>query len=328
MTKTVSTTLSAEDFFASKGIPFQRNVPLKTQSTWKIGGPADFLVEPSSWEQVRKIFKYACENRIPAVVIGKGSNFLFDDAGLRGVVIKIGRKLSTFSINGTKVRAEGGIAICRLARAAGLAGLTGLEHTIGIPGTLGGLIVMNGGSQRKSIGDIIRWVKTINRAGNEHTLPREECDFSYRHSVFEDRDVIVVEAEMELGFGAPKVIWSQMLSILRERRAKFPLTLPNCGSVFKSTQELYNAIGPPGKVIEDLGLKGLSVGEAAVSERHANFIVNLGAARSEDVLQLIHCIRDRVYRATGVWMQCEVQYVSVESSGHASQDTKSWPRHI
>lgn len=297
-------------FTDQDGIMICKHEPLSKHSTWRIGGPADLLIEPSNCVQLSKIFRFAEEKNVPSLVIGKGSNLLFDDAGFRGIVIKIGRKLSDFSIDGIIVRAEAGIAICKLARATGLAGLTGLEHTVGIPGTLGGLVTMNGGSQRKSIGDVIRWVEVMDHYGNTYRVSREKCNFSYRHSAFQSTDLVVVEAQMELGYGDPDAIRSEMLTILRNRRAKFPRKFPNCGSVFASTPEMYKAIGPPGKVIEEAGLKGLRVGNAEVSRKHANFIVNTGNAKASDVRELIYQVRVAVHSRTGTWMESEVRYVS------------------
>jgi len=289
------------------------NEPLRNHCTWRIGGPADFLVEPSSWEQVALVLQYSSENGIPAVVIGKGSNLLFDDRGLRGVVIKIGRKLSRLAIAGTIVQAQGGISAPRLARAVGLAGLSGLEHIVGIPGTLGGLVFMNGGSLRRAIGDTIVEVRTMDRQGNTQTLGRQECRFAYRHSRFQEESCIIMEATMALARGRRDAIAAEMLEILRERRRKFPMTLPNCGSVFTNDPQVCASLGPPGKIIESAGLKGAFVGDAVVSERHANFIVNRANAKAEDVLSLIELVRERVIRQTGETLECEVRFV--ESTG-------------
>ncbi len=304
-----ATQATIQDYLRSQGIPFRRDVGLNTCCTWRIGGPADFLVEPSCWEQVAVVLQYTRENGVPAIVIGKGSNLLFDDAGLRGVVIKIGRKLSRFSVVGTTIQAESGISASRLARAAGQAGLSGLEHIIGIPGTLGGLVFMNGGSQRKCIGDAIVEVKTMDQQGDIRVSRRDECEFAYRRSRFQDEHCIIMDATMKLVPGLQERIMADMLQLLRERRKKFPLTLPNCGSVFKSDPQSYGAFGPPGKIIESIGLKGMSVGDAAVSERHANFIVNRANAKAQDVLSLIDLIRQQVVRQVGLALECEVQFV-------------------
>jgi UDP-N-acetylmuramate dehydrogenase len=297
-----------------------RNELLSRHCTWRIGGPADVLVEPRNLEQLSRLRRYIDDNNIASVVIGDGSNLLFDDAGFRGVVVKIGRSLSAFSIDGRMVRAEAGVAVPRLARVVGLAGLTGIEHTIGIPGTLGGLIVMNGGSQRKGIGEVVMTVEAMDCRGEIRSKGRDECGFSYRRSVFQESDWVVVRAELELQYGDASAIQAEMLEVLRERRIKFPRHLPNCGSVFVSCGRLYERFGPPGKVIEDAGLKGLWVGEAEVSSKHANFIVNRGNATAADVRELIRRIRKKVHDNTNLWMSCEVKYVCCDGSVRAAHE--------
>ncbi len=283
--------------------------PLREHTTWRIGGPADMLVEPRNVEQLSTLRRYIDDCGCASIVIGDGSNLLFDDAGFRGVVIKVGRWLSAFGIDARRVWGQAGVAVPRLARAVGLMGLTGIEHTIGIPGTLGGLIVMNGGSRRKAIGEVIRTVEVMNCRGEIRSMGRDECDFSYRHSLFQDSNWVVVKAELELEYGDAGIIRRGMLEILRERRRKFPRHLPNCGSVFAGSARLYNRFGPPGKVIEDAGLKGLTVGGAQVSSLHANFIINHDGATSGDILRLIKQVRVAVYDRTEIWMECEVKYV-------------------
>ena len=307
----ISSALSA--FLREQGMAPLEHEPLRKHCTWRIGGPADLLVEPSSWEQVALVLQYAHEHGIPAVVIGKGSNLLFDDSGLRGIVVKIGRKLSGLAITGTVVGAQSGISASRLARAVGRAGLGGLEHIVGIPGTLGGLVFMNGGSLRHAIGDVIVEVRTMDRQGNVQTLSRPECRFAYRDSRFQKESCVIMGATLALVPGQRDSIAAAMLADLRERRRKFPLTLPNCGSVFKSNPQTCVSLGPTGKIIESVGLKGACVGDAVVSLRHANFIVNRANARAEDVLALIALVRERVVRQTGLTLECEVQFV--ESTG-------------
>ncbi|UCD51451.1 MAG: UDP-N-acetylmuramate dehydrogenase [Phycisphaerales bacterium] len=283
--------------------------PLRRHSTWRIGGPADSLLEPASWAQVGALLRCADEHGIPVLIIGKGSNLLFADAGVRGVVIKIGRSLAGLSISGTTVRAEVGISASRLARTAGLAGLTGLEHIVGIPGTLGGLVVMNGGSLRRAIGEVIVEVKTMDRRGTPAVWRREDCEFAYRQSRFQRDDCVITEVILELAPGPCTEIMSEMRAVLRERRRRFPLTLPSCGSVFKRNAELTQSVGPPGAVIEGLGFKGRRVGDAVVNSRHANFIVNVGAARARDVLELVGIIRQAVQDRFGHTLACEAKYV-------------------
>jgi UDP-N-acetylmuramate dehydrogenase len=284
--------------------------PLAAHTSWRIGGPADLMVEPASIAHVAAAIAFARRRSLPLLVIGQGTNLLFDDAGMRGVVLRLGDNLARIEISDNRITAEAGAWVPGLARRAMQAGLAGLEHTIGIPGTLGGLVLMNGGSQRRGIGDNVRRVWVIDREGREKVLSRADCQFSYRHSALQGTGAVVVKAELECERNAPRLIRRAMLEDLRERRRKFPRKEPNCGSVFLSTSAMHASVGPPGKIIEEAGLKGARVGQAEVSERHANFIVNLGGATSSDVLRLIAHIRRVVFERIGFELCCEVRYVN------------------
>lgn len=283
---------------------------LAEHNSWKIGGPADLLVKPENADQVASVVRFANHHRIPLVVIGEGTNLLFDDAGLRGIVLKLGHNFSHVAVRGNNITAEAGAWVPGLARRAMLAGLTGLEHTIGIPGTIGGLVLMNGGSQRRGIGDNVRRVWVVDRAGEQVELSREECSFSYRQSALQGTGAVVVKVELECERKQSQQIRRLMLDDLRERRCKFPRKEPNCGSVFLSTNKMHASVGPPGKIIEDAGLKGMRIGNAEVSRQHANFIVNRNGATSQDVLSLIAHIRKVVHEKIGFELCCEVRYVS------------------
>ncbi len=285
------------------------NAPLAHYSSWRIGGPADLLVEPRTVEQVATLIAAARLRGIPLVVIGQGSNLLFDDAGLRGVVLRLGAKFSRVDICGTQIFAEAGVWVPRLARRSMQAGLAGLEHAIGIPGTLGGLILMNGGSHRRGIGELVRRVQVVDREGVVAVLDQEACRFSYRHSALQGTGAVVVGVELDCPAGERGLIRRRMLVDLRERRGKFPRKQPNCGSVFLSTAEMHATVGPPGRIIEEAGLKGVRLGGAEVSPRHANFIVNCGGATSRDVLALIEHVRQVVRARIGFDLRCEVRYV-------------------
>jgi UDP-N-acetylmuramate dehydrogenase len=250
------------------------------------------------------------EWRVPVVVIGHGTNLLFDDEGVRGVVVKIGKLMSRCDVEATRVTAEAGAWVPQVARAAAKAGLTGLEHTIGIPGTLGGLVAMNGGSQRQSIGDVVETVHALDQQGRLCRLTGRDCRFSYRSSVFQELPWVVAKVEMRCDPGNGREIRREMLAVLRDRNKKFPRKEPNCGSVFAGDPRMYDRFGPPGRVIEEAGLKGYRIGDAQVSPHHANFIVNVGRATSRDVLDLIRFVRETVHRRTGIRMRCEVRYVN------------------
>lgn len=292
--------------------PYSLDEPLAQHCTWKIGGPADLLVAPERIEQIQRVVAFTHQQGIPLVVIGQGSNLLFADAGLRGVVLKLGRNFSRLQIDGRRIQAESGVWVPQLARLAARAGLTGLEHTIGIPGTVGGLVLMNGGSQRQAIGSCVRRVDVLERDGTAASLTPAECHFAYRHSALQARGAVVLGLELECQPGDLSSIRAEMLKDLRERRRKFPRKEPNCGSVFLSTSEMHATVGPPGKIIEEAGLKGTRIGAAEVSARHANFIVNRGGAKAVDVLALIAHIRQIIAARIGFDLGCEVRYVSAE----------------
>lgn len=287
------------------------DVPLREYSRWKIGGNADLFVEPGNVQQVQTLRSVLYKYNIPHVIIGDGSNLLFDDEGVRGVVVKIGRELSRFEISGEFIDAEAGVFVPKLVRFSGQHGFVGLEHAIGIPGTLGGLILMNGGSMQKGIGSHIERVRTVDIKGEIVEYSHDDCKFAYRYSAFQEADVVIIEARLKCKNDSDvHAIRREMLDILRSRRRKFPLKQPNCGSVFLSNPDMYETVGPPGKIIEECGIKGLCIGDAMIPHIHANFIVNLGNARSLDILKIISTVRNTVYSRTGFLLMCEARYVT------------------
>lgn len=283
--------------------------PLARHARWRVGGPADILVEPGSPDELGRLLRWTHEHHHPVLVIGDGANLLFADAGVRGIVLKIGGRLGRLAIISRRVRAGAGIWVPRLAHRVGAAGLSGIEHTVGIPGTLGGLVVMNGGSQRKGIGSHVVSVRCFDQAGNALELGAKACAFAYRRSSLQDAGLVVSEVDLVLEPGEPRHIRREMIAIMASRRRRFPLKLPNCGSVFLSDPAMYAVVGPPGQVIEAAGLKGLRRGGAEVAQAHANFIVNRGGATAADILWLINEVRKTVQARTNYWLDCEVRYV-------------------
>jgi len=261
--------------------------------------------------QLIDIRKILSNEEIPCLIIGNTTNLLFTDEDINAVVIHIGSLFSDVKIDGDKITAQAGLWVPRLARRAMQAGLTGLEHTCGIPGTLGGLVVMNGGSQRKGIGESITYVKTIDKEGNDKLYNAEECEFCYRGSIFQRLDETIVEVGLELIRAKNKnAVRAEMLKILRARNKKFPRKLPNCGSVFVSNPLMYEKFGSPGRIIEECGLKGLICGGAQISPVHSNFIVNNGGATTRDILSLVDKIKVIVFERTGHLMEVEARYVT------------------
>lgn len=287
----------------------RKDVDLRTLSRWQIGGRARFVVEPTNRTEVSSVLRIMKERTEPFCIIGGGSNVLFDSQGFDGVILVIGPHLSQMSINGNTVWAQAGISVPTLARAVGQSGLSGIEHTVGIPGTLGGLVLMNGGSQRKGIGDHVESVLCAGQSGELVELSAESCEFSYRQSRLQREKLVVLEVVMRLAPDNARTITQEMDMIVESRARRFPEDLASCGSTFLSNPKMYDAVGAPGHAIEAAGLKGMRRGDAQISPQHANFFVNLGNASSDDVLWLIALARNTVEQKTGYLMDCEVRYV-------------------
>jgi UDP-N-acetylmuramate dehydrogenase len=289
-------------------------VALSEISRWRIGGVATAVAEPKSIVEASEILGLLSHRPEPLLVVGEMSNILFDSAGFDGVLLRIGDSLSAVRREGTLVRAEAGVSVPGLARLTADMGLSGLEHTVGIPGTLGGLVAMNGGSQRKGIGLNVEQVKCLDRDGNAFELTHAECEFAYRSSSLQHLDAVIVEVDLRLTPRDPDAIHAEMDGVVESRKSRFPEELPNCGSTFLSDPAMYESIGAPGRAIESAGLKGYMRGGAQVSVQHANFVINTGGATSDDVLAVIGHVRDEVFRATGFAMDCEVRYVSPDGN--------------
>lgn len=286
-------------------------VTLSKLSQWKVGGKADVIIRPRNKNELIKVRQWLYLNGIKSLIIGNTTNLLFSDDDIHVVIVQIGSNFSKVAVDGLEIVAESGIWVPSLARLAMQTSLSGIEHTCGIPGTLGGLVVMNGGSQRQGIGSVVTYVETIDNQGNIKRYTNLQCKFSYRQSIFQNTDEVVVEVGLRLNSNRGKYdIRQDMLDILRSRRKKFPRKQPNCGSVFVSNPDMYEDYGPPGKIIEDLGFKGMSQGDAQISEQHANFIVNNGSAQSKDILYLINIVKETVYNKTGYRMVVEAKFVT------------------
>lgn len=288
-----------------------RNQRLSECTRWRIGGIAECIAIPNSAENFLALIKLVIIERVPYIVVGSTTNLLFSDEGVGVLIIVVGNQLDKVTFTGDSVVAEAGVWVPYFARTVSKNGMCGAEHMVGIPGTLGGLIFMNGGSQRKSIGERIRRVTALSPDGILRTFSNAECEFSYRSSLFQRNNHIIIEAEFLFPDRSSWIeIRRDLLAILSSRRKKFPQKLPNCGSVFVSNPGMYNEVGPPGSAVEQCGLKGVKRNNAQISPLHANFIVNNGGARAEDVLYLIHLARDSVRKRTGFSMVSEARYVS------------------
>lgn len=284
-------------------------IDLSQLTRWGIGGKADALVEPADEHQISAVLALLKATGTRYCVVGETSNLLFDSEGVRGVIIRIASQLAGIEIDGLNVIVRAGTSVPELARAVGQRGLSGIEHTVGIPGTIGGLVLMNGGSQRKGIGSHVVWVKYVDEDGTIREFTQQECEFSYRSSSLQRQSGVVVEVGMRLANGNTEQIIAEMDEIVASRSARFPEDEANCGSTFLSDPGMYSTVGPPGRAIEEAGLIGKQIGGAQVSLKHANFINNVGGATSDDVLALIGLIRDTVRLRTGFSMNAEARYV-------------------
>lgn len=289
---------------------------LSNLTYWKIGGICENFQYIHTTNELSEYLKK--EQSFP-LVIGNGTNILFDSRGYDGNVIRLGKDFNSLEFNllDQTVVVGASVWIPGLVRTLSTKGLGGLEHCIGIPATMGGLVTMNGGSNRQSISEAIVEVYCLDRMGNSLVFKKSECNFGYRESIFKNRNLVITAVKIKLITINRNDNRSVLLKILKSRREKFPRKLPNCGSVFKSSPELFERIGPPGFVIESLGLKGLKIGGAEISNKHANFIVNVGNAKSSDIIDLVRTINKKCFETYGLKMKTEVIYYSKD--GKANQ---------
>ncbi len=275
--------------------------PLAPYTTWKIGGPADALIIPENRTELAAALELLHRHGIPWQVLGRGSNTLVSDKGVRGAVIKLGDGFDEVRFEGDTVTAGASYSFIKLSVLAGKEGLTGLEFAGGIPGTVGGAVYMNAGAHGSDVSRIFQSADIVWEDGSEASLGKEEMKFSYRHSVLQERRGIVTRAAFQLQKGSRTEIAAAMASYKDRRRRTQPLQEPCAGSVFRN---------PPGdhaaRLIEAAGLKGMRVGGAQVSTLHANFIVNLDGATAEDVLTLIGTIQRTIEDQNGIRLVPEV----------------------
>lgn len=279
--------------------------PLSRYTSYRLGGPADIFVTPRTIDEVGVVVQIAAEAGVPVTVIGGGSNLLIADAGVRGVVVRIGRGLNRIEITEAEelVRVECGAPFPRLAKMAAQHGLAGLEFAGGIPGTVGGALTMNAGAHADSIGDVVESVTVFDENGEQKVLDHAQMQFSYRMSRLQtETGLVAVKARLRLKAGEPKEIQRKMRAYLMRRRQSQPLGTYNAGSVFKNPVNDY-----AGRLLELSDCKGMTEGDAIVSPVHANFIINQGEATAEDVRRLIGRVQGRVHERFGVRLEPEVR---------------------
>lgn len=275
--------------------------PMNQRTTFRSGGNAELLVDIETEEQLVKLIRFLNKIEEDYFIIGNGSNLLIGDKGYRGVIIQIGSKMSKIELFGTNIVAGAGILLSQLASAAAKNCLTGLEFASGIPGTLGGAVVMNAGAYGGEMCQVVRRVRVLTFEGEILELDNNTMEFGYRNSVIRNKKFIVLEVELELKKGDQNLILSKMNELSSLRREKQPLEFPSAGSTFKRPEGHY-----AGKLIMEAGLGGFRIGDAQVSEKHCGFVINLGHATSSDLLALITTIQDRVYETSGIRLEMEV----------------------
>lgn len=277
--------------------------PLSRYTHYRLGGPADILVLPASIDDVVTVQQAAHQRGIPVTVLGGGSNVLIADAGLRGIVLRIGREMKKVAFSDDVIEAECGAPFPRLGRMAVQRGLAGLEFAAGVPGTVGGALAMNAGAHNSTTADVVESVTVVDGRGDVITLSRDEMDFAYRTSRLQKQPgLIAVKAKLRLQAASPKEVRERLQTFMEKRRRTQPVGTKNAGSVFKN---------PPGdfagRLVEAAGCKGMTVGDAIVSPMHANFIINRGEATADDVRRLIDNVQATVYERFGVLLEPEVR---------------------
>ena len=277
--------------------------PMSRHTTFRTGGPADLLVQPEA-EQIAPILEVCRNEEIPWTVIGNGSNLLVGDGGIRGVVLEIGKQMSDVVIEGTVITAGAGAMLSSIASRAAAAELTGMEFASGLPGSLGGAVVMNAGAYGGEMKDILQKVTVLTPDGTVQTLSVKELELSYRHSIIPEKGYLVISAVLKLQAGNADEIQSIMDDLKEKRVSKQPLEYPSAGSTFKRPEGYF-----AGKLIQDAGLRGFRVGGAQVSEKHCGFIINRDQATSTDICQLMQQVSEIVYEKFGVRLEPEVKKI-------------------
>lgn len=278
--------------------------PMKNHTTFRAGGCARYLVEPQSVEQLKKVMELCREEQIPHYIVGNGSNLLVSDTGYDGVIIHLFKNMDQVRVEDTRMYLQAGVLLVRAANAARRAGLTGLEFASGIPGTIGGAMVMNAGAYGGEMKDVVREVTVLTEDGEIVRYTGAEMEFGYRRSRITGDESIVLEAVLELEKGDPEQIAARMEELKEQRLLKQPLEYASAGSTFKRPQGYF-----AGKLIQDAGLRGFRIGDAQVSEKHCGFVINRGNATASQIAELIREVQKRVLENSGVVLETEVKFL-------------------
>ena len=280
------------------------NEPMNRHTTFRIGGPADYFLLPSSSEEVKGILEICKEESLQYFILGNGSNLLVSDEGYRGVIIQLYRNYGGLTVEGTEIRAGAGVLLSQIAAAARNESLTGFEFAGGIPGTLGGAVVMNAGAYGGELKDVLKEAVVMDREGNIFTVPVEKLAMGYRTSLVKTAGYLVLEVVISLKKGSQEEICDTMKDLADRRISKQPLEYPSAGSTFKRPEGYF-----AGKLIMDAGLRGYQVGGAQVSEKHCGFVINKGNATAADVCRLMADVQAKVQEQFGVTLEPEVKFL-------------------
>lgn len=278
--------------------------PMSAHTTFRVGGPADCLIEIETAEQLQKVQNYLYQVDCPFVVVGNGSNLLVGDRGYRGVVLVIGKKMSNIAVQGNVIVAQAGASMAQVAAAAWKHCLTGLEFASGIPGTVGGGVVMNAGAYGGELAQVVTEVEVLSKEGELLRLDNETMEFGYRKSTIRKRPFVVTEVTFALQPGDAALIKGKMDELAAKRREKQPLEYPSAGSTFKRPEGHF-----AGELIMNAGLRGFQIGGAKISDKHCGFVINAGNATAADIMDVIHEAQDCVKEKFNVELEPEVVFV-------------------
>ena len=281
-----------------------KDEPMDKHTTFRAGGKADYLVMPSNEEQVRDLVLLLKKENVPYYVMGNGSNLLVRDQGFKGVIIQIARNMNQIRVEGEKIYAQAGALLSKIAAQALGEGLTGFEFASGIPGTLGGAVMMNAGAYGGEMKQVIVNACVLTSAGEIAVIPADLMELGYRTSVFAKNQDIILSAQLKLEYGNEAVIREYMDELKEQRVSKQPLEYPSAGSTFKRPEGYF-----AGKLIQDAGLRGFQVGGAQVSEKHCGFVINKDHATATDILSLMEQVSDKVETKFGVRLEPEVKII-------------------
>lgn len=281
--------------------------PMAKHTSFRIGGPADVLAQPADEAELAALLKRAAEHAVPVTLIGNGSNLLVRDKGIRGLVIKLSNLFSSITVDGNVMTFGSGISLAMASKKAASLSLSGMEFAVGIPGTIGGAVYMNAGAYDGEMAKVVTCVRVMDIQGKISELQASELDFAYRHTALQNSGWIVISVTVALQPGEAESIAAKMADFSQRRISKQPLELPSAGSMFKRPVGYF-----AGTLIEQTGLKGYTVGGAQVSQKHAGFVVNVGGATAQDVLQLISDVQSKVFAAHGVRLEPEVLVLGEE----------------